>query len=130
MLVGIGMDLVDIERIEAIINRSEDSFLRLLLSPKELSIYDQLKSSKRKTEWLAGRFAAKEAASKAFGTGLTGIVTPDCLEILPDVQGRPELLFPDALARSFCAPLRSHLTITHTKYTAASIVILETVEPG
>jgi holo-[acyl-carrier protein] synthase len=128
MLVGIGLDLVDIERIESIVKREEDSFLRLLLSERERLLYDGLRTMRRRTEWLAGRFAAKEAASKALGTGFSGIVTPAALEIVPDSNGKPELVLPEAVVCRYPSPLRTHVTITHSKHTAAAVVLVEMLQ--
>lgn len=125
MLVGIGFDLVDIERIHKIVAREEDSFIRMLLSERERHLYERFRHPNRKTEWIAGRFAAKEAAAKAIGTGWTGIVTPNCLEILPDPQGKPELTVPLEVEKRFHFPIRSHVSITHTKHTAAAMVFIE-----
>ncbi|MCZ8513150.1 holo-ACP synthase [Paenibacillus filicis] len=126
--MGIGFDLVDIERIDKIVAREEDSFIRALLSDRERHLYEQFRNPKRRTEWIAGRFSAKEAAAKALGTGWTGIVTPKCLEILPDSLGKPELTVPAEVGKRFEFPIRSHVTITHTKHTAAAIVFIEKME--
>lgn len=128
MLVGIGLDLIDIERMESVVRREDDAFLRLVLSERERLRYEELRSLRRRAEWLAGRFAAKEAASKAIGTGFAGDVTPAGLEIVSDANGKPELTLPDAVARRYPLPIRSLVTITHSRHTAAAVVMIETLQ--
>lgn len=77
--------------------------------------------------WLAGRFAAKEAGAKALGTGFADGIAPAMLEVFNLRTGAPELFFRDAaLARaSLLGADKWRLSISHEKYCAAAVVILE-----
>ena len=115
MISGIGLDIVELNRIKSLDNRSS-KFRERVLTAKEISIYENL-NGHRQIEFLAGRFAAKEAYAKANGTGI-GI---ECnfidIAILPNNQGKPILYFKDKEANGL-------VSITHTKTVAAAQVIL------
>src|SRR5690625_5764338 len=69
MIKAIGIDLIELKRIEASIDKS-DKFMQRILTPKEQEHFQNLRSQSRKVEFLAGRFAAKEAFAKATGQGI------------------------------------------------------------
>ncbi|WP_368645273.1 holo-ACP synthase [Alkalibacterium putridalgicola] len=115
MIVGIGLDVVEIDRIrKAYIKR--ETFAQRVLTEKELEIFHDLKG-KRKVEFLAGRFSVKEAFSKALGTGIGKVGFLD-VEILPDQSGKPVVTQ---------SPFSGNvwISITHTDAIAAAQVILE-----
>ncbi|MFS0644955.1 holo-ACP synthase [Siminovitchia sp. 179-K 8D1 HS] len=116
MIFGIGLDLVELDRIERL-RRSRRRFPQRILTKKELVQYDAL-PEKRKTEFLAGRFVAKEAFAKALGTGIGKEVSFQDIEIGAEPNGRPFFVKP-------ATKRKSHLSITHTKKYAAAQVILE-----
>lgn len=115
MIVGIGLDVVDIVRIKKACERRR-GFPERVLTNKEFLIYQKL-TGKRKEEFLAGRFSAKEAFSKALGTGIGKVKFHD-IEILNDQFGKPEIKK---------APFEGNawISITHTDSIAAAQVILE-----
>ncbi|WP_332646329.1 holo-ACP synthase [Lysinibacillus sp. 54212] len=115
MIVGIGLDLVELDRIEKALKRSE-KFAKRILTERELAIFESL-SEHRKIEFLAGRFAAKEAYSKACGTGIGVGCELHQIEILKDELGKPILYFNQK-------PVKGFISITHTKHVAAAQVIL------
>ncbi|MEG0471766.1 MAG: holo-ACP synthase [Solibacillus sp.] len=115
MIKGIGLDLVEMVRIEKAMNRTE-KFQQRILSERELAIFETL-SGTRKVEFLAGRFAAKEAYSKANGTGVGEGCELHQIEVLKDSLGKPILYFNGQQAKAF-------VSITHTHTTAAAQVIL------
>ncbi len=115
MIKGIGLDLVELERIEKMMLRSK-KFVERILTEKEQQIFETLPHA-RQVEFLAGRFAAKEAYSKANGTGIGKDCELQQIEILKDKIGKPVLYFNGALVNGF-------ISITHTKTTAAAQVIL------
>jgi holo-[acyl-carrier protein] synthase len=92
MIVGIGTDIVKISRINEAYNRHGDRFAEKILRPSELNVFREKKYS---IGYLAKRFAAKEAASKALGTGI-GLVSWQNFEIQNDDSGVPVLLLLDA----------------------------------
>lgn len=117
MIKGIGLDIVELSRIEHALNRS-DRFAKKILSEREISLFEQLGAG-RKIEFLAGRFAAKEAYAKANGTGLGENCTLHQIEILKEANGKPSLYFNGE-------PVSGFISITHTKTVAAAQVILMT----
>ena len=116
MVVGIGLDLVELERIQRLDERS-DAFRLRILTPCEQSKYESLQSSRRRLEFLAGRFAAKEDFSKALGTGIGAKCTFQQIEVLNDASGRPFLRFSEEDVAGF-------VSITHTEQVAAAQVVL------
>lgn len=86
MVRGLGIDLAELERIEAALARFGDRFLDRILTPAERAALPTLRLPR-----VAGLFAAKEAAAKALGTGFAQGVTFHHLEILSDTAGRPGL---------------------------------------
>ena len=116
MITGIGLDLVDLKKIDKIIKKS-DKFPKRILSERELEIFGAL-SEPRKKEFLAGRFAAKEAFSKARGTGIREGCTFHQIEIINDKSGKPIIYFDGAEVNGF-------VSITHTGDVAAAQVILQ-----
>lgn len=122
MIVGLGLDLVELPRIDAALARFGDRFLARILTPAERDALPP-----RPLARLAGLFAAKEAAAKALGTGFAQGVTFQHLEILPDPLGRPTLtLHGPALAQAQRLGATTwHVSITHERATAAAVVVLE-----
>lgn len=114
MIIGIGLDMIEIERIAKVV-RKHPKFVARVLTLSERKAYERL-SDERKIEFLAGRFAAKEAYAKARGTGIGKLSWQD-IEI-SDENGKP------CIASSACDE-KIHLTITHTKDYAAAQVIIE-----
>jgi|TARA_B110000503_G_scaffold38382_1_gene63014 holo-[acyl-carrier protein] synthase len=88
MIIGIGTDIVKISRIKEAYDRHKNRFAEKILRPAELNIFQEKQQS---ISYLAKRFAAKEAASKALGTGIGSISWQD-IEIRNDSSGAPILL--------------------------------------
>lgn len=119
MIKGIGIDIVEINRIQKILVR-QDQFPKRILTKKEYEIFDTLVKG-RQTEFLAGRFAAKEAYAKAKGTGFGKYLSFQDIEILPDELGKPVIHFELEQAQT------AHLSISHSKEYAVAQVILEEI---
>lgn len=122
MLVGLGMDLADIGRMERALQRHGVRFANRILAPAEQEVCPELRPS-----FVAGRWAAKEAAVKALGCGFSLGIGPRHIEILPTPAGKPELRFTGpALERARHLGVRHiHVSITHERTTAAAVVVLE-----
>ena len=97
-LIGIGTDIVSIARIQSILNKYFDKFIKLVLSDAE-------QKNKINCEYVAHRWAAKEAISKAIGIGLTGQCRMKDISILPDRNGRPYV--------AVCGPTKLYLDSTY-----------------
>ncbi|MBP1046809.1 holo-ACP synthase [Enterococcus sp. BWM-S5] len=115
MIKGIGIDIVELSRIEKIIqNRS--SFVKRVLTENELEIFNQL-SLRRQIEFLGGRFCCKEAFSKAWGTGISGVGFQE-IEILRDENGAP-------VVTKSPHPGKVFVSISHTDTLAIAQITLE-----
>ncbi len=124
MIFGIGTDIVEVSRIAASINAFGDSFAERVLADSELEGYQ---NSQIKARFLAKRFAAKEAFSKALGTGLRAPATFQNIAISHDDLGKPILvLAPDLLAFMQEKNIQhTHISISDEKNLATAFVILE-----
>ena len=123
MIVGLGIDIAELARIEAAHARFGHRFLAKFLAPAELAAL----TPQPRTSFLAGRFAAKEAAAKALGTGFSQGVGPCQIEVVPHPSGATGLIFHDAAA-SRAAELgmrAAHLSISHERSHAVAVVVLE-----
>lgn len=124
MIVGLGVDITEVDRMEAAIARRGPAFLARLFTPAEI-LYCQ--RHRHSAERFAGRFAAKEAAMKALGTGWARGVRWVDIEVVREPSGKPTLKLAGA-AREIAASLGvKHIvvTITHDGNTALAQVIFE-----
>ena len=119
MIEGIGVDLIEIRRIKKLLSR-QPNFVKRILTTKEEKYFKEL-SEHRQIEFLAGRFAAKEAFSKAFGTGIGGDFSFLDIEILPNSNNRP-------IVETQKYPGTIHLSISHSDEFAVAQIILERVD--
>lgn len=117
VIVGIGLDIIEMSRIEESIQKS-DRLIKRILTQKEQKVCAQRSSHRRKVEFVAGRFAAKEAFAKATGRGI-GELSFQHIEILSHANGKPELT---AVGYE---DVRIFISITHSRDYAAAQVIIE-----
>lgn len=118
MVLGIGIDIIEISRIQKSLERLGDKFIESVLHVDELKFFSSIKSKKRKLEFLAGRFTAKEAYMKAVGEGMKVGFTNIC--ILNQELGKPEVFVPELPNNH-----RAHVTISHSENYAVSQVLIE-----
>ncbi len=125
MIFGIGTDIVEVERIEASIAQFGDEFAKRILAESEIERY---LASAIKARFLAKRFAAKEAFSKALGTGLRGPASFQNIAVAHDDLGKPLLVLAPELQALLNAKgiHHTHLTISDERNLAAAFVVLET----
>ncbi|MFV8291899.1 holo-ACP synthase [Aerococcus viridans] len=117
MIIGLGTDLVETARIkEAIANNAR--FVVKLLTDQELSTYQEIHNEKRQIEFIAGRWAAKEAFAKAYGTGISSQLHFHDIEVFNDDQRKPLII-----CNKVTSPI--HITISHTDHYATATVIIE-----
>ncbi|OGX61604.1 MAG: holo-[acyl-carrier-protein] synthase [Paenibacillus sp. RIFOXYA1_FULL_44_5] len=130
MIIGLGMDIVEIARVARILHTSSGArFLARILTAKEQELAG--KREPRLAEHAAGRFAAKEAVVKALGCGIGEKVGFQDIEILPNTEGKPQcMLSPAAMQRLgyLSGEFRIHVTITHSERTAAATAIVEQLQ--
>ena len=124
MIIGIGVDLVETQRIQRLLDEYGDKFVGRVLNSEEREHYAR---SSRRVWYLANRFAAKEAISKALGTGLRYPVTLHSIGVISTAIGRPEFSFSDALKpyMESRGVTGAHLSITHEKGLVCAVVVLE-----
>lgn len=116
MIKGIGVDITELDRMETLINR-QPRLKERILTESEILIFEKL-NGRRKVEYFAGRFAAKEAFSKANGTGIGKHLSFLDIEIISDDKGKP------VISRPFSEGV--HLSISHSRdYAVAQVVIEE-----
>ncbi|WP_052254748.1 holo-ACP synthase [Salinicoccus sp. YB14-2] len=114
MIIGIGTDIIEISRIKKV--NKDHRLAKRILSDEELAKYMNLKNDLRKTEFLAGRFAVKEAYSKALGSGIGKNIAFKEIKCLNDSHGKP----------SIADDRRAHVSISHAEEYAVATVVLET----
>jgi holo-[acyl-carrier protein] synthase len=124
MIAGIGVDLCEVDRLEAAIGRHGERFLARIYTPAERRYCE---SKANKMERFAGRFAAKEAAMKAIGTGWSRGVGWRDFEVIRTPSGQPIIQF-HGVAQEIAARMgvrRALVTITHIRSMALANVVLE-----
>ncbi len=129
MIVGIGTDICDIRRISSTLERRGDRFAERVLGPAELRIFHarRARTPARGVRFLATRFSAKEAFSKAIGLGIRSPMTWRACEILNEPSGKPYVQLSGVLAAWFNAKgWAAHVTVSDETDYAASFVVVET----
>ncbi|GAB6058377.1 holo-[acyl-carrier-protein] synthase [Desulfonatronum parangueonense] len=121
-ILGLGLDVVELERIRRIWDRFGRGFARRILTEQELLHLPNLA-----VPYLASRFAAKEAGVKALGTGFSQGITFQQVEIVALPSGQPTLVLHAHAATQAqrLGATRTHVSLTHGRDTAAAVVILE-----
>ena len=124
MIVGLGMDITEVDRIAAAISRRGRPFLQRVFTPTEIAYCEK---HRNRAERFAGRFAAKEAAMKALGTGWASGVRWIDIEVVREPSGKPTLKLSGA-SRAIADRLgvkNIAVTITHDGNTALAQVVFE-----
>jgi holo-[acyl-carrier protein] synthase len=124
LILGSGIDIIEVQRVEAACEKFGDRFLRRILRPSELAY---CLSHKSPGPFLAARFAGKEAISKAFGTGIGGQLGWQDMEIGRKESGEPYVVLHgkgQTLLRERGGRI-VHLSLSHTAKQAAAVAILE-----
>jgi holo-[acyl-carrier protein] synthase len=128
MIYGIGTDIVHVPRIEAALTRNGDSFAERVLGADEMAVYLQRKSrlEARGIRFLATRFAAKEAFSKAAGLGMRAPMAWRAMQVLNDANGKPMAVTSGELDDFMKVnSLSAQVSITDESDYAVAFVILE-----
>ena len=124
MIYGIGVDVLEPDRVARLLEKYGERFARRVLTEQEWPAYQR---TRRPTLYVANRFAAKEAFSKAMGTGFRYPVTLGQIVILQNRLGKPELSFRPDLQRLVESEgiVGWHVTISDEKSVACAVVVLE-----
>jgi holo-[acyl-carrier protein] synthase len=117
MIKGIGIDIIELKRIESLLENKK--FINRVLTETEREHFEQL-LLKRKIEFLAGRFAVKEAYAKARGTGIGKELSFQDIEVTKDERGKP-------IVKSNQEDEIVHVSISHSRDYAVAQIILESL---
>jgi holo-[acyl-carrier protein] synthase len=124
VIIGIGSDIVSVEHIANCYKKQSWAFVHRILGKLELDYFAQISDNRAMSvSYLARRFAAKEAALKALGTGITPEMDLRDVQILNDFKGKPEL----HIEKPGLFPNRAHVTITDNHRDVVAFVILEKI---
>ena len=121
MVILQGIDLLKIERIKKVYLNYSDRFLEKILTNREIK---QIKNHRQIYNKIAGKFSAKEAASKALGTGISNGITFKDFEILNERNGCPKLKFYGVAKTKLTNLSSSSISITHDGEYIVSVVTL------
>ncbi|MFO1274357.1 MAG: holo-ACP synthase [Rubrivivax sp.] len=128
-IYGIGTDLCDLRRMKATLERRGERFVERVLGPAEVQVFHarRARAEARGLRFLATRFSAKEAFSKAIGLGIRMPMTWRACEILNEPSGKPYIRLSGVLAEWFEERrLVAHVTVTDETEYVASFVVVET----
>jgi holo-[acyl-carrier protein] synthase len=120
---GVGVDLVDVKRMEGIIAEQGERFLNRVFTERE-RLYCEGKPNP--AQHFAARFAAKEAVSKALQTGWSGTFRWKDVEVVNRETGAPQVLLSNEMAAAL-ANSRIHLSLSHTEHTVVAFALIEAV---
>jgi len=129
MIYGIGTDVCDIRRIHQTFERRGERFAEKVLGPHEIGVFRAryAKVPARGIAYLATRFSAKEAFSKAIGMGMRMPMTWRDCEVVKAPSGKPEIRLHGGLAQWFEAKgLSAHVTVSDETDYATAFVVVET----
>ena len=131
MIFGIGTDVAEVPRFEKWVR--DDALISRFFGEAERFAGDGEAHLSAASQHYAARFAAKEAFSKALGTGFVGLSLKD-FWVVKDESGKPSFAFGDATQKCLCARAgtncRVHLSMSHEKAYATAVVVIETEEDG
>ena len=128
MIVGIGTDVCDINRVAAASQRHGDRFAQRVLGPDEWRVFEARRArvARRGLSYLATRFSAKEAFSKAIGLGMRMPMTWRACEVINAPGGRPEIRLHGELARWFDERrYRAFVSVSDETNLATAFVVIE-----
>ena len=126
MIYGVGTDIINIERVEHILTKNKEGFVRRVLSEHEQALFANKGDS---ASYCAKRFAAKEAFAKALGTGIGKIVSFQDLTVRNNDSGKPYFIPSEKLRLYLLSKniKHAHLSLSDEKYNAVAFVVLESV---
>ena len=121
MIIGIGTDIIEIQRIEDVLKRTP-SFLNKAFTEEEIILFNK---KGMRSETIAGNFAVKEAVSKALGTGIRGFGLKD-IEVLRDDLGKPIVIISQTIKDILNnRKVVIHATISHNRKDVVAFVVME-----
>lgn len=128
MIYGMGIDLVEVERVKRIIQKHGDRFLKIIFTESEIEKGSRGLNIGRQSQYFASRFAAKEALLKAIGTGLRKGFHWKDIEVVNNSLGKPHFILKkntrEVIHKNKISNIQ--LSISHTQDHATAVVVLET----
>lgn len=123
MIYGIGIDIIEVERVKKLVSK-KDKYLKKIYTETEIKYCEKFK---RKEQEYAGRFSAKEAFSKALGTGISHGIKFNEIEIINDELGKPEIFLSGGTKEYFEKKRLKNIfvSISHLKEYATAVVVIE-----
>jgi len=128
LIIGVGTDLVEIARIAQSIERLGERFIDRILTADEKKRWADIGNPDKANAYVAKRFAAKEAAVKALGTGIGSGVSFQHFTISNLPSGQPVLLVDESITSRYNFPVSWHLSLTDERDYAQAFVVLESRE--
>ena len=128
MIIGIGTDLVEIARVRQSVERLGERFIDRILSADEKKIWAQIAHVEKAHAYVAKRFAAKEAAVKALGTGIGRGVSFQHFNVVNLPSGQPILKVDSSIEARYETPVIWHLSLSDEREYAQAFVILESTD--
>jgi len=127
MIYGVGIDIVNIERVKRILSKNRDGFVKRVLSEHEQALFANKADS---AAYFAKRFAAKEAFAKALGTGIGRVVSFQDLTVRNNENGKPHFIPSEKLRQHLVENniKQAHLSISDESQNAIAFVVLETFD--
>ncbi len=126
MIAGIGCDVVELARVSQVYEKHGEKFVARILTKREMPLFKKRVALGKGEAFLASRWAAKEAISKALGTGIAGDVSFQAMEILHTAAGAPTVVFNgDLKARLESQGIYVHVSITDEKNVVAAFAVAE-----
>lgn len=125
MIIGIGTDITEIARIKSSVERLGERFIDRILTSNEKSRYQAFSHPEQACAFVAKRFAAKEAAAKALGTGIARGVGFQHFEIANNEWGKPYLVVSAEVSERLPEGAKWHLSISDERHYAQAFVIIE-----
>lgn len=124
MILGMGTDIIEIQRLESVLKRTGDSFAQRILTPAEMY---QFHNNKQPVRLLAKRFAVKESVAKALGTGIGRGVSWQDIEVYHDDMGKPHVKLTSGAAERLAhlGATICHVSISDEKHYATAFSIIE-----
>lgn len=123
MIVGVGIDIIEIERIKKSVDSLGEFFLKKILTSREI---EYCLSKHNKYQHIAARFAAKEAIYKACSSVYK--LSWQDVEVSNDIEGKPLVFFHDRIKNIFDGKYKIHISLTHSKEYASCVAILESID--
>jgi len=124
MILGMGTDIIEIQRLSSVLERTGEKFAQRILTPVEMNLYNR---NKQPVRLLAKRFAVKESVAKALGTGIGRGVSWQDIELYHDEAGKPLVKLSNGAAKRLeqLGATQCHVSISDERHYATAFAIIQ-----